>query len=420
MNIALLSIIALLLAIVIGVTKRVNMGIIALALTFLLATLFFDVSAFGLKKARDLYVQGWPMKIFFMMMAAMLMFSFANANGTIKLLAEKITYASGKKSKLLPWAFVMTTFTLTALGADLSVAAFVLPVAMMAGEKMNLHPIMLSVMTIGGALAGGASPVCIVGIVGSGLALEYGVSTYLPIWFAQMTTVFIEVIFVYFFFKGHKSVNAELEGFEKPEPFSKKQIMTMVIIGLALASVIFLKMDLAMSAFMAAAVMLLFNVADEKEALQNVSWNVLLLVGGVGVLVFTIKTVGGIDLISNALSSIMTEHTAVPIMSALGASMSFFASATGVVMPTLFPTAVDLSANMSGTVQPIQFMQGILAGSMGATPYSPLSALGAMAMATLPPSVDKEKHFSKMMLVAVINIFYVALLASTGIFNLFL
>ena len=76
MNHALLSIMALVGAIGIGVWRGANTGIISMFFAFTLGEFVFGL------KGKDI-VTYWPLDIFFVMMSAMLMFAFANVKETL-------------------------------------------------------------------------------------------------------------------------------------------------------------------------------------------------------------------------------------------------------------------------------------------------------------------------------------------------
>lgn len=415
MNYALISIIGLILAIIIGVKRKVNIGIVSLFFAFVLGFFVFKMNA------KDIYVKGWPIGIFFVMMSAMFMFSFANVNGTMKLLAEKLAYAIKGKIRILPLVFFIVTGIMTACGADPTIIAFMLPVAIHIGQKAELNPIILCVTVLAGALTGSScSPLAVIGIVTSGLAAKEGVTNYFAICAATATTMISFSILIYIIFKGWKIKKVNVEDLVKPEAFNIYQKRTLAVIGVVVILILFVKMDIAAAAFIGGAIMLVLGVASEKEAIKSINWGTLIMVGGTGVLVYVMTAAGGIDLLSKFLSSIMGEKTAAPLMAIIAGAMTFVSSATGVVMPALFPTVSGISTHMNGAVSPIELMQVIQAGSLGSVSYSPLSALGAVALASLPDYLNKEKIFTQLLIIAFAGLGWTILLSFLGLFRLFI
>ncbi|MBU3102213.1 MULTISPECIES: SLC13 family permease [Clostridium] len=414
MSYALISIIGLILAIVIGVKRKVNVGVISLFFAFVLSFFVFNM------KIKTVYAKGWPVGIFFIMMAAMFLFSFANVNGTTKLLAEKLAYAIKGNVRILPLVFFLATVFMTACGADPSIAAFMLPVALYIGEEAGMKPIILCVSIIAGADVGGCSPIAVIGIVTSGLAAKGGVTNYWPIWAATATTMILLCIIVYFVFGGYKVKTVVLAETAKPQKFNVKQLQTLCTVLFVICLIIFVKVDIGGAAFIGVAIMLMLGTANEKEAIKSINWNVLIMVGGTGVLVYVMTEVGGVKMLGKFLASVMTKHTAAPLMAILAGAMTSVSSATGVVMPALFPTIPSIVKEMHGAVSPIELMQVLQAGSLGSVSYSPLSALGAMAMATIPEHVNKEKLFTQLLIMAVAGLALTVLLSFLGVFRLFI
>ncbi|MGS2563115.1 hypothetical protein I4O98_018015 [Clostridioides difficile] len=72
------------------------------------------------------------------------------------------------------------------------------------------------------------------------------------------------------------------------------------------------------------------------------------MVLGVGAMMTIVDAAGGIDLMSNALSSLMNSKTATPIMSISAGLMSMVSSALAVVYPTMMPMCVDIAKAVGG------------------------------------------------------------------------
>ncbi len=407
-----MSIVALVASIVLGVVRKVNIGVVAMSFAFLLGHFVFGI------KGKEL-VRYWPLDVFFMMMAAQFMFSFASTNGTTKLVAEKLAYKIRNYAKFLPWAFMFATTALTVCGADPAVVIFMLPVALIAGGKSQINPIIMCVMILAGAIMGGAGPISIIGLVTAGLAAKVGVDSYLPIWAATFTSMLLQATIVYFVFGGYTAKSLEDVALNKPEAFSMKQKITLGVILLVLVLIMFLKMPLGGAMFIGAALMLLSNVANEKDVIKNVSWGVLLMVGGTGMLVEVMSHVGGVKMVAKFLTSIMNPNTAAPIIGLVAGLMTFVSSFVGVVAPTLIPLVPSLVQEFHGAVEPVQLIQAIQSVGYGVC-YSPLSSLGALAMAALPADVDSKRVFTQLMVAAFVCMTFAMVLNFAGVFKVFI
>ncbi|EQH88525.1 na+/H+ antiporter family protein [Clostridioides difficile DA00313] len=114
------------------------------------------------------------------------------------------------------------------------------------------------------------------------------------------------------------------------------------------------------------------------------------MVLGVGAMMTIVDAAGGIDLMSNALSSLMNSKTATPIMSISAGLMSMVSSALAVVYPTMMPMCVDIAKAVGG-VDPLALIAAVgVGGSLAGV--SPLSTGGALILAAMGSS---KKDFNK-------------------------
>ena len=111
---------------------------------------------------------------------------------------------------------------------------------------------------------------------------------------------------------------------------------------------------------------------------------------GVGALLDIVNTGGGIELMSNAISSVMNTKTAVPFMGVSAGLLSLVSSALGVVYPTMMPMSADIAAQIGG-INPVALMAAVgVGGSLAGV--SPLSTGGALILAALGTNT---KDFNK-------------------------
>lgn len=149
----------------------------------------------------------------------------------------------------------------------------------------------------------------------------------------------------------------------------------------------------------------------------------LVFICGVGALINVIKKLGGIDLVSNFLTGLMTAKTATPILAATSGILSWVSSTTGVVMPALFPIAADVAAEFAGSVNFVELISAIVATSFAAA-ISPLSTGGAIIMSSYSAAretsnEEMNKMFKQLFLLSVANVALNVLLSALGVFNLF-
>ena len=129
-----------------------------------------------------------------------------------------------------------------------------------------------------------------------------------------------------------------------------------------------------------------------------------------------IQNAGGIDLLCNLLSGVMSSATVAPFTGITAGIMSLVSSGLGVVYPTLIPMASDLVASAGGG-QPVAVIAAIVAGGSLAG-FSPMSTCGALtlsAMGSFKPDMTKEeqnKSFIQLFVIAMCLILWVGISAA--------
>ena len=172
-----------------------------------------------------------------------------------------------------------------------------------------------------------------------------------------------------------------MDALKTDEKFTKEQIISLLSIVAMLVLIIFFDVNIGLSAFIVAMVLILFRVGDEAQAIKSIPWGTITMVLGVGALLGIVQQCGGFDLLSDAMASIMTKSTATPIMGLSAGLLSLVSSALGVVYPTMMPMCAEIAAQVGG-VNPVALMAAVGAGGSLAG-LSPLSTGGALTMAAL-------------------------------------
>ncbi len=193
--------------------------------------------------------------------------------------------------------------------------------------------------------------------------------------------------------KGIEEENAF--GLGRVEPMSWNQKLTLALIALLIAAVVLLKIDVAMGAFMAAAILTLARASDEQAALKALPWNVIVMVCGVIVLISILEKKGGMDLFITILSKFATKTSVNGVIAFVAGLISVYASSAGVVMPAFIPTIPGLIGKLGGG-DPIAIAGSISVGAM-IVDTSPLSTAGALCIASAAPSEDRRSLFNKML-----------------------
>lgn len=403
---------ALIFAIVLGIRTNINLGIISVALAFLIG--HFMV---GMPSAQ-IYLEGWPLKLFFMLLGMTLLFGIARINGTFTVLAQQISSFSFGSRKLMCLIIFVFCALVSMIGVGTIVTpAILLPLIVEIANEENIPEPLVLVLGIAGAIAGGMSPLAPTGIIGTNLAAKIGVTRYTPIFLICLVTYTLETFFFFAMLGGLRLKRST----PKPRPafkLNRSQLLTIAVITVVIVGILVFKLDLGLTAFTGAAVLLICKAADEEEAVANIAWVTLLLICGVSILVNVITVSGGIDLLSSLLVKIMSGRTAAPIVNILAGLMSAVSSASGVVMPTLIPTVPGIVAGLAGATNAQILTAAVIVGSHSVT-YSPLSTMGAIGMSAASGGCDKQKLFAQLMAVAFASLIFTSTLFFIGIYDIF-
>ncbi|WP_303972384.1 SLC13 family permease [Streptococcus merionis] len=417
MTIPLLSLIFLGAAIILGFVKKMNVGIISMGMAFVLGLIgHVDTNTI---------LGGFPSKLFLTLLGTMFFFCLLQENNTLELLSKKMVDFVGGKTYLIPIIIYLVSFILSAAGPGaISVQSVMVIFAVSLALQMKASPILLGSMAILGAVGGTTSPIALSGIIVTDLTTELGMTNIaVPVFLGVSIANFICAVVLYVLFKGYKLSNISVKSNESFAKFDKGQKLCLLALLTLVVAVVGFRYDVELVSFALSVILILFGVVNEKAALKLIPWGVLLLICGVNVLMAVTKELGGIELLSNILASLMVPVTAGPIMGLTAGLMSWFSSANGVVLPTLIPTVTDISSNVGGNVTAFELIAAIVGGATVAG-ISPLSTGGSLILATYTQETnasetEQQSVFARLFLVSLGVVIIIVLFALVGGFKLF-
>lgn len=415
MNWAIISLIVLVIVVAIGFIKKINIGFLSIGVAFILGSL-------GGMTSKQI-TSGFSSSMFVTLVGVTFLFGMASQNGTLDLFSKKVVALVGKRTYLIPiLMFVLSAF-ISAIGPGHIAAGILMTTfAVYLAFELDINPMATALYAKLGANAGCASTLSLTGILAANLSEPLGYSGFgLHLFASTLLSGFIFTLVVYILYKGYKvKADNPLKWSDIPK-FNREQKLTMLAIGVMVVCCIGFKLDTGLFAFICATVLILLGCADEKKAIKAIPLGTLVMICGVGCLVNVIDTLGGITLISDFLSSLMTTATACPIIAATSGILSWVSSTTGVVMPTLFPIAADICDKFAG-VNYVELISAITATSFAAA-ISPLSTGGAIIMSSYSAAKETTTEemnsmFKTLFLLSVANVAINVLMAAIGVFNL--
>ena len=204
-------------------------------------------------------------------------------------------------------------------------------------------------------------------------------------------------------------------------PLTRQQWITIAGIVIMILLVLIFGINVGLASFLIAAILNIMGMCDERQILKEINWGTLVMICGTGVLMNVIIELGGIDKLSSALASIMTPYTAPSLMSLSSGTMGFFASTSGVVIPTMVPAVPGIVETLGGGVTPLSLISALSIGSQIAG-ISPASTGGALALAAFvtmykPNAEEKNRYFIRLFITAILGVLFMSALGLTGFYT---
>jgi di/tricarboxylate transporter len=400
--------------------RPVNLGALAIVAAFILGVIALDGADVG--ERTDAILSGFPGDLFVILAGVTFLFAIAKNNGTVDWLVHAAIRVMGGRIGLIPWAMFLVTACLTAIGAVVPASvAIISPIGMGFAVRYRINPLLMGLMIINGASAGGFSPLSIFGGITNGVVKKAG----LP---GSPTTLFLSsflfnlvLSLIAFFMWGGRDLFGRRVGDDEPAPgepdgvetggvatggvatpapggggvataapsgatatltervtLDRDRILTLAgLLGLAVGA-LFFDLDVGMLAITVGAILTLVSPESTRNAISQIAWPTVLLVCGIVMYVSVMESIGTIKWLGDEVAVIGAPLLAALVICFIGGAVSAFASTTG-ILGALIPLAVPfLTGNHAvGAVGVIT----ALAISSSVVDSSPFSTSGALVVA---------------------------------------
>jgi di/tricarboxylate transporter len=376
-NPAVASLVALLVAIVLSMVTRINVGLVGLVMAWLVGALVA-----GLPSAT--IVGGFPTSLFLTLAGMTLLFAAAEANGTIERLARRAVGLARGDARSVPVFFFVVACLLSAVGPGaVSSVALVVPLAMAIGRQLQVPAVLTALAVANGANAGNLSPISAVGVIANSRMAEAGLGGHEGlVMTANLVASVLVAAAAYVLFGGWRLPRVEVDRATVEETtFTRAHYLTMAVVVCWIAGVLFFDMHLGLSAFAGAVLLVAVGAADETASIRRTPWGIILMVCGMTTLVALLEETGGMALFTALLSSVATPATINGVIAFVTGSISLYSSTSGVVLPAFLPTVPGIVQQLGGG-DPLAISLSINVGS-SLVDVSPLSTIGAMCVAAV-------------------------------------
>jgi di/tricarboxylate transporter len=398
MNLAVISVAALALAVVVSCVTSLNVGILAIALAWLIGVYLGGMTTASV-------MGGFPSQLFLTLTGVTLFFTLAQTNGTLARLTHHAVRTCRGNRGVVPIMFFVLAAVLSSMGpGNIATAALMAPMAMATAGRAGIPLFLMAIMVGNGANAGALSPFAPTGIIVSGLMTRMGMpglenQTYLYNVLGHAVAAFGG----YFLLGGLRLFALERVDLSGPgdaddEPaldFKPRHIVTLAAILSLLVSVIVFDVNVGMAAFVGSALLVLLKCADDVEAVKRMPWRVIVMVCGVTVLIALLEKAQGIDLLVSLVARVSTRETVTGVVAFMTGIISVYSSTSGVVLPALLPMVPGLARELGGA-DPLAIASSMNIGGH-LVDVSPLSTIGALCIAGAPAGHDTRLLFNKLL-----------------------
>lgn len=399
MDLAWASLVALAIVVVASCTTKLNPGVLAITLAWIIGVYMAEPGAdpLGLRTVVD----GFPTDLFLTLTGVTFLFALAQANGTLERVAAVAVRSCRGNVGLVPVAFFTLAFLFASVGAgNIAATALIAPTAMATAHRAGISSFLMMIMVGHGANAGALSPVAPTGVIAAGLMRErvgaegFEWQFYLDNMMANVVIAFAGYLLLggWKLFTRDREVVAVETSPALVDDFQLRHKITLVVLALLLVGVVIFDMNVGMAAFAGGAILVLGGFADQKPAIERMPWGVILMVCGVTVLTALLQETGGSELFTNLVADVSGPRSVTGIIALITGVISVYSSTSGVVLPAFLPIAVGLADQVGADVMAVA-SSIIVGGHMVDT--SPLSTIGALALASAHPDEDRKSLFNK-------------------------
>ena len=388
MSLAWISLAALALAVILSCTTTINVGVLSLALAFLVGVLLNGMTV-------DAVLAGFPVSLLITLVGVTLLFSIADCNGTLERLTSRAVTLCRGRAGLLPVMFFGIGFALATIGAGATPASALLaPPAMAAAGRAGVPPLLMAIMAGNGALAGTLSPFAPTGIVANGVmeriglgGVEWQTYAYNALAHAIAGIGGFLLLGGWRLFKSDRTTGPSAT----PEVMTTQHWLTLAGIAGLVVSVAGFGVNVGMAALIIATTLILLRTVDESKAIRRMPWGVILMVTGVTVLVAMVEEAKGLELVASGMASVATPWTLSPIVAFGTGAVSIYSSTSGVVLPAFLPMVPDLARQLAVEPLPVAWSMSVGASLVD---LSSLSTVGALFIAGAAPGSDTRRLFN--------------------------
>ena len=429
------AIIALVALFIVGTVLPINMGALAYVAAWL-------VGMYSLDLEEKEILAGISADLVLTLIGVTYLFAIARQNGTVDLIVRKAVGAVGGRVALIPWVMFAVTGVITAIGAASPAACAIIgPIALSFAGRYQISPLLMGMLVVHGAQAGGFSPISIYGTITNSVMEQAGLETTpLTIFFSSLAvnTVLAAVLFVALGGRKLLSVRMDAEGElisagTAPAPggasadqsgqadrrsatgaspttgtppatdteyagSTREHVLTLLAFAAVAVVALAFEKNIGFVAITAAVLLSMLSPQAYKDTVKQIAWPTVLLVAGVTTYATILTTAGSPEFVGEWAAGLGAVVIGALILCYVGGVVSAFASSTA-LLPVIIPIAIPLVGE--GGLSAGLFVAA-LAVSSTIVDVSPFSTNGALMLANRPDTIDENVYYKQILGYAVI------------------
>src|SRR5262245_39100052 len=159
MNLALISVVALAVCILVSCITTLNVGVLAIAMAWIVGVYIGNIPL-------NTVIAGFPTPLFLTLVGVTLLFTLAQSNGTLDKVAHHAVRVCRGNRGVVPIMFFVLAATIASLGpGNIATAALLIPMAMTTAARSGIPLFLMAIMVGNGSNAGALSPFAPTGII---------------------------------------------------------------------------------------------------------------------------------------------------------------------------------------------------------------------------------------------------------------
>jgi di/tricarboxylate transporter len=393
MNLAVVSVSALAVAVLISCFSRLNVGVLSVAMAWIVGVYLGGLPV-------NTVMAGFPSQLFLTLAGVTLLFAMAQANGTLSQLTHHAVRVCRGNAGTIPIMFFVLGALLSSLGpGNIATAALLIPIAMATASRAGIPLFLMAIMVGSGSNSGALSPFAPTGIIVNGIMAKNQMPGLETAAFLYNLGAHAAVAFAGYALFGGLRLFARDRVVEVVDPeggraFNHQQWITLGVIGALLVSVLVFGAHVGLAGFVAAVLLVAARAADDGEAIKLMPWRVIVMVCGVTVLIALVERFRGLDLMVSLIARLSSPETVTGVVALLTGIVSVYSSTSGVVLPAFLPLVPGLATELPGASAIGIAMSMNIGGHL--VDVSPLSTIGALCIASVS-TAETRRLFNQLL-----------------------